>query len=120
MDTNEEGEHYDYDLTLTEALMMGSVEDVRTEGENVVFRYAYEFDDSGESDMIYTVDAESAEIRAVGMGSGTAAVIRYGGEVPFEKELTEAFRKSRTILCHFDGVGKAGQDYEIWIRTAAG
>ena len=157
VDTNEEGEHYDYDLTLTEALMMGSVTDVRTEGENVVFRYAYDFDDTGESDMIYTVDAESAEIRAVGMGSGTAAVIRYGGEVPFEKELTEAFRKSRTILCHFEGVGDFtyvlpadwafnagwfedlpcfadaamkeevssripgdGQDYEIWIRTAAG
>ena len=105
-DQNADGEHYLYDRTLTDALMMGSVTDVKKVGDNVSFRYVYEFDETGEEALTYTVEPVNVLIRSIDLESyGNSEKVLLGEDVPFEEELKKAFEKTRTILCHY---GEAG------------
>ena len=105
-DTNAEGEHYAYDQTLTDALMLGSVSDIQSDGDTVSFRYKYDYDENGDSAMNWVVGREDALIRSVDFGDmSMTETMRPGADVPFQKELEDAFSKTRTVTCHFEGIG---------------
>ena len=105
-DTNADGEHYAYDTTLTDALMLGTVSEIQSDGDTVSFRYRYDYDEEGESVMNWVVGREDALIRSVDFGNmSMTETMRPGADVPFQKELEDAFAKTRTVTCHYEGIG---------------
>ncbi len=112
-DTNADGEHYAYDLTLTNLLSFGEIRDAERTGDTVTFRYYYDFDDTGSETLTVTVDVSDAsapQIETMETGTGDDGMIMTltrGGEIPFEKELNKAFEKTRTITCHYEEAGDA-------------
>ena len=105
-DTNADGEHYDDDLALTDSLIFGKVTDITREGDRVTFRYVYEWDETGDDAQTISVNTSDLLMDSAVVGNGGISMqILRGEEVPFEKELTEAFRKTRTVTVHW---GEAG------------
>lgn len=105
-DTNADGEHYAYDQTLTDSLILGTAEDIQSDGDAVSFRYRYDYDENGDSVMNWVVGKEDALIRSVDFGNmSMTETVRPGADVPFRDELENAFSKTRTITCHFEGIG---------------
>ena len=105
-DTNADGEHYVYDQILTDALMLGSASDIQSDGDAVSFRYQYDFDEEGDSAMMWVVGQEDVLVRSVYFGEmGMTQTVKLGEEVPFRDEFESMFQKTRTITCHFEGVG---------------
>ena len=98
-DTNADGEHYAYDTTLTDALMLGTVSDIQSDGDTVSFRYQYDYDEEGDSATTWVVGREDALIRSVDFGNmSMTETMRPGADVPFQKELEDAFRRSGGFL----------------------
>ncbi len=104
VDKNAKGEHYDNDLYLTESLLFGQIESVEQKADGtVVFRYRYDYDETGEEIITYTVSAQTLEIKSILMGDGSAITVLPGDEVPFAEELKTYFSDTREFLCHFSG-----------------
>ena len=105
-DTNKDGEHYVFDQTLTDSLMLGTASDIQSDGDAVTFRYRYDFDEEGDSVMTWVVGQEDLLIRSVSFADmGTVQTVKLGEEVPFREEFERMFEKTRTVTCHFEGVG---------------